>query len=206
MKIELLQAGRRFNREWIFRNATRSFSSGTSYAITGANGSGKSTLLQCLAGMLRLSEGKMRYLETDKERPEEQVFRSVSFCAPYLELIEEMNLIEFLDFHGRFKPFVNGFGTPDIIRIIGLEQSAEKQIRYYSSGMKQRVKLAQAILSQTPAVFLDEPCTNLDAAGIERYHSLVTKFGKDRLIIVSSNDEVEYRFCTERVHMQELKT
>jgi ABC-type multidrug transport system ATPase subunit len=205
MKIELLQAGRRFNREWIFRNATLSFSSDTSYAITGPNGSGKSTLLQCLAGMLRLSEGKIRYRDRDQEVPEEQTFRCVSFCAPYLELIEEMNLVEFLDFHRSFKPFINDFSTKDIIRIIGLEKSADKQIRYYSSGMKQRVKLAQAILSDTGALFLDEPCTNLDAAGIDLYHSMITEYGSGRLIVVSSNDETEYRFCTGRIRMQELK-
>lgn len=205
MKIELLQAGRRFNREWIFRNATRSFSSGTAYAITGANGSGKSTLLQCLAGMLRLSEGKIRHIDNEKELPEESVYRTVSFCAPYLELIEEMNLNEFLEFHGSFKPFINGYSSADIIRMIGLEHASLKQIRYYSSGMKQRVKLAQAILSQTEAIFLDEPCTNLDAAGIELYHSLISQYCTSRLVLVSSNDPVEYRFCTGKISMQELK-
>lgn len=201
----MLQAGRRYNREWIFRNATRSFSSGTAYAITGANGSGKSTLLQCLAGILRLSEGKTRYTDNEKELPEESVYRSVSFCAPYLELIEEMTLTEFLDFHGSFKPYINGYGSMDIIRIIGLEGASVKQIRYYSSGMKQRVKLAQALLSQTAAIFLDEPCTNLDTAGIDLYHSLISQFCKNRLVMVSSNDPVEYRFCTEKISMQELK-
>lgn len=205
MKIELLQAGRRFNREWIFRNATLHFSSGTAYAITGPNGSGKSTLLQCLAGMLRLSEGKISFLENEHPVPEENMFRSVSFCAPYLELIEEMNLVEFFDFHGSFKPFINAFNTTDIIRIIGLDKSADKQIRYYSSGMKQRVKLAQAILSQTPAIFLDEPCTNLDAAGIDLYHAMIRDYGANRLILVSSNDPAEYRFCNEKLSMQELK-
>lgn len=205
MKIELLQAGRRFNREWIFRNATLRFSSGTSYAVTGPNGSGKSTLLQCLAGMLRLSEGKIRFIKNETEVPEEQVFRSISFCAPYLELIEEMNLVEFLDFHSRFKPFINSFTTTDIIRIIGLEKAAGKQIRFFSSGMKQRVKLAQAILSQSPAIFLDEPCTNLDAAGIELYHSLIAQYATGRLAVVSSNDEIEYRFCTERLNMLDFK-
>src|SRR5688572_24371628 len=205
MKIELLQAGKRFNREWIFRNATVTFSSGTAYAITGPNGSGKSTLLQCLGGFIRLSEGVINFLQEDKKLDPEKIFRQVSFCAPYLELIEEMNLHEFLNFHNSFKPFVNGFSAQDIIRILGLEKAAEKQIRYFSSGMKQRVKLAQAILSDTAGIFLDEPCTNLDEPGIQLYHALIRDYGMGRLVIVSSNDPVEYSFCNEKVIMQEMK-
>lgn len=205
MKIELLQAGKRFNREWIFRNATAHFSSGMSYAITGPNGSGKSTLLQCLAGLLRLSEGKIHFQSAGGPVPEEHTHRQISFCAPYLELIEEMNLVEFFDFHSRFKPFTHQLTSSSIISTIGLQRSSGKQIRYYSSGMKQRVKLAQAILSDVPAIFLDEPCTNLDTGGIELYHQLITEYGAGRLIFVSSNDPVEYSFCREKIHMAELR-
>ena len=205
MKIELLQAGKRFNREWIFRNATAHFSSGTSYAITGPNGSGKSTLLQCIAGLLRPSEGKIHFLSEGRSIPEEHTHHQVSFCAPYLELIEEMNLVEFFDFHSRFKPFTQQLTTGSIISIIGLQNSSGKQIRYYSSGMKQRVKLAQAILSDVPAIFLDEPCTNLDTDGIELYHQLINQYGTGRLIVVSSNDPVEYSFCSQKINMAELK-
>ena len=94
----------------------------------------------------------------------------VSICAPYLEVVEEMTLTEFLNFHHGFKPFLSGITTDFIITAIGLEKAVNKQIRYYSSGMKQRVKLAQCIFSDTAIVLLDEPCTNLDATGIELYH------------------------------------
>ena len=80
-----------------------------------------------------------------------------------------------------------------------------KQIRYYSSGMKQRVKLAQCIFSDTVIVLLDEPCTNLDTNGIELYHHLITAYCKDRLVVVSSNDEVEYRFCEKRINIQDFR-
>ena len=92
----------------------------------------------------------------------EEVYQLVSICAPYLEVVEEMTLKEFLEFHRGFKPFLKDITTEKIISILGLEKAANKQIRYYSSGMKQRVKLAQCIFSDTPVVLLDEPCTNLD--------------------------------------------
>ena len=112
-----------------------------------------------------------------------------------------MTLKEFLDFHQGFKPFLTGITTDSIIATLGLEKAADKQIRYYSSGMKQRVKLAQCIFSDTAIVLLDEPCTNLDAAGIELYHSLIHSYCKDRLVIVSSNDEVEYGFSKQKVNI-----
>ncbi len=95
--------------------------------------------------------------------------------------------------------------TKQIISLSGLEKSAHKQLRYFSSGMKQRVKLAQAIFSNVPAVLLDEPTTNLDEEGIHLYHRLITEHCKKRLVIVSSNDKQEYEFCHEVLNMMDLK-
>jgi ABC-type multidrug transport system ATPase subunit len=203
MTIKLSEGGKRFNREWIFRKANLEFTSGTSYAITGPNGSGKSTLLQAIGGMLQLSEGSLSFHEGGNflETP----YRHLSFCAPYLDVIEEMTLLEFLAFHQQFKKSLPGLTATDVIRTIGLEASAEKQIRYYSSGMKQRVKLAQAILIDTPVLLLDEPCTNLDETGIALYHSLIDTYCKNRLVVVCSNDAVEYQFCTRRIAITDYK-
>jgi ABC-type multidrug transport system ATPase subunit len=217
MKISLTNAGKRFNRDWIFRNFTQEFTSGIAYAITGPNGSGKSTLLQVIGGAMMMSEGSAQYiignarpddrgqLAIDKEVHVDKAFQHISIAAPYLELIEEMTLQEFLQFHSQFKPLLPGFNIQQIIAEIGLQAATHKQIRFYSSGMKQRVKLAQAIFSKVPCILLDEPCTNLDAAGIALYHQLVSKYCNDRLIIVSSNDEQEYSFCTEKISILDYK-
>ena len=214
MTIYLSDAGKRFNRDWIFRHFTYNFESGQSYAITGSNGSGKSTLLQSLSGGMMLSEGSIKYeagstksevRSTKSEISTEKIYTQVSICAPYLEVIEEMTLREFLDFHHSFKPFLPAITTDIIIAALGLEKAENKQIRYYSSGMKQRVKLAQCIFSDTAIVLLDEPCTNLDADGIALYHRLIAEFCKDRLVVVSSNDEVEYQFCEEKLNIMDWK-
>lgn len=206
MKIKLAQAGKRFNREWIFRHADIEFISGEPCAITGPNGSGKSTLLQAIGGALQLSEGSIHYSINEKEIVAEQAYQHISFCAPYLDVIEEMTLVEFLQFHNRFKAFVPGMDVSKAIEIVDLKAAAHKQIRYYSSGMKQRVKLAQAILSDTAIVLLDEPCSNLDAKGIALYHTLIEDYCTNRLVIVCSNDEVEYGFCKRVLSITDYKT
>lgn len=205
MKISLTNAGKRFNRDWIFRNFTQEFISGIAYAITGPNGSGKSTLLQVIGGAMMMSEGAAQYTVEEKDVHVDKAFQHISIAAPYLELIEEMTLQEFLQFHSQFKPFLPGFHIKEIIAEIGLQAATHKQIRFYSSGMKQRVKLAQAIFSNVPCILLDEPCTNLDAAGFTLYHQLISKYCNNRLIIVSSNDEQEYSFCTEKISILDYK-
>ncbi len=205
MTISLSDAGKRFNREWIFRRFTYQFEKGKSYAITGPNGSGKSTLLQVLSGSMHLNEGNVQYSMLNAQCSIESIYEHVSICAPYLEVVEEMTLKEFLEFHHGFKPFLAGFTAEKIITVLGLEKASDKQIRYYSSGMKQRVKLAQCIFSDVPVVLLDEPCTNLDAAGIKLYNQLIADHCKDRLVVVSSNDEVEYRFCEEKIEITAYK-
>lgn len=205
MKVSLTDAGKRFNRDWIFRHFNYNFEEGQSYAITGPNGSGKSTLLQALGGSMMINEGTIQLTVDNCQLSIENIYRHVSICAPYLEVIEEMTLTEFLNFHHGFKPFLAGITPEKIISVLGLEKAEGKQIRYYSSGMKQRVKLAQAVFSDTAIVLLDEPCTNLDTAGIELYHRLIDDHCKNRLVVVSSNDEVEYKFCKEKINISDYK-
>ena len=211
MTISLSDAGKRYNRDWIFRHLTYTFEAGKSYAITGPNGSGKSTLLQAIGGALHLNQGKVEFevgsqgSGVNNPIVPENFYQHVSICAPYLEVVEEMTVREFLEFHSQFKPLLSSITINDIIALVGLEKAVNKQIRYYSSGMKQRVKLAQSIFSDVPVVLLDEPCTNLDAEGIALYQKLISDYCTDRLVVVSSNDEVEFGFCKERLNIMEWK-
>ena len=207
MKISCVDAGKRFNRDWIFRHFNFEFSHPVTYAITGPNGSGKSTLLQVLSGAVIATTGKIIYQHPASPTPfqDDTVFNYLSIAAPYLEVIEEMTLTELLRFHQTFKPFINGIAIADIIERINLEKAADKQIRYFSSGMKQRVKLAQAIFSDTPCLFLDEPCTNFDESGFQLYHELMEAYGKNRLAIISSNDPNEYAFADKVISILDYK-
>ena len=129
MKISLTDAGKRFNRDWIFRHLTYEFSAGQSYAIIGQNGSGKSTLLQVLSGAMHVNEGNVQCSMSNAQLPIEELYRHVSICAPYLEVVEEMTLTEFLNFHSGFKPFLSSITSEKIISILGLENAVNKQIQ-----------------------------------------------------------------------------
>lgn len=207
MQIQLKNIGKRYNYEWIFRNVNYDFLFGNHYAILGANGSGKSTLLQVLAGSMIPSEGEINYHINNIAIESENIFSKVSYAAPYIELFEGFTLKESIDFQKQFKPFINQLSTDEIIDMIGLHNAKDKMIKYFSSGMKQRTKLALAILANTPFLLLDEPTSNLDKNAIEWYQSLIQKHSTNRIIIVCSNQiEQEYLFCNKIIQIEDYKS
>lgn len=205
MKINLEHIGRRFNREWIFRDVNYVFESGSSYAILGANGAGKSTILQVISGSLSSSEGIISYSKDGVLLNPENVFEHLSLAAPYLELIEELTLRELIDFHFRFKKYRSGLDRDLLIDLMGLKRSEHKAIKHFSSGMKQRLKLALAFCSDTDMILLDEPASNLDQQGLEWYLSLVDKYSADRILIICSNQLQEYSFCSNQLNVADYK-
>jgi len=206
LTITLQNAGRRFNRDWIFKGIDYTFAPGNSYAILGPNGSGKSTLLQLLNGSLSPSAGKVNFgAGNNRMLDAEDVYKHVSVAAPYLELIEDFTLTEVIDFHFKFKPFIAGMDKPRLIELLGMQSSKNKLVKYFSSGMKQRLKLALAFCSDTAMLMLDEPTSNLDTQGNDWYLQLVKNYAVNRLIIVGSNQEQEYSFCNHHLLITDYK-
>ena len=205
LSIKLNQIGRRFNRDWIFRGIDYTFNVGESYAVLGPNGSGKSTLLQVLNGSLTPSTGTINFFEADKLIDIENVFQHLSLAAPYLELIEEFTLTEMIDFHFKFKTYLPGMTNEAVIDLLNMPTSKHKMIRYFSSGMKQRLKLALAFCADASLLILDEPTSNLDTQGVDWYLSLVQQYAQNRLTIVGSNQQHEYDFCTHQLNITDYK-
>ena len=206
MQINLHQIGKKFNREWVFRNINYEIPASSRIAVLGSNGSGKSTLLQVISGILTPSHGNTEYLVNNSSVPIEEVFQHFSIASPYLELIEEMTLIEMVDYHFSFKKRLNNLSNTQIISMLGLESSTHKEIRHFSSGMKQRLKLALAILSDVACILLDEPCSNLDKQGIAWYQDLLKNHTQQRTLIICSNQEYEYEICDKFISIMDYKS
>ena len=207
MQIHLTAASKRFNKEWIFSNLDFSFTTGQHYALIGNNGSGKSTLLQIIAGYIGLTKGGIQWISTSNETIDStNIFQYISIATPYLELVEEFTALEQIIFHQQFKPLQNGLEPIELLEKIGLRNAAKKQIRNFSSGMKQRLKLALAIFDQAPILLLDEPCSNLDQEGIQTYHQLMQKYAMHKLVIVASNDPQEFQFCSQQLSLSNFKS
>jgi ABC-type multidrug transport system ATPase subunit len=124
--------------------------------------------------------------------------------------VEELTLTELLTFHQQFKPYKAGL-TPDIIaeRLL-LTHARHKEIKYFSSGMKQRVKLGLAFFSRSPIVILDEPTANLDRQGAAWYQEQVRELLNPAnqeipLLLIGSNQPDEYDFCPNVLDVMQWK-
>jgi ABC-type multidrug transport system ATPase subunit len=205
-QISLHNVGKRYNHEWIFKGVNHTFKANEHCVILGANGSGKSTLIQTILGSTIPSEGEIKYQLEGKKIDVQDSLGMFSFASPYLELIEEFTVQEQLEFHQKLSPFRAGLTIDSIIDILYLSHAKDKVMKYYSSGMKQRVKLGLALLSDTPFALLDEPTSNLDVKAIEWYNALVDEHKKDRILIVCSNDQKsEFTFCSQMLNLMDYK-
>ena len=128
MKITLEHISKRFQRHWIFKDINYSFSIPQAYALLGPNGCGKSTLLRIIAGMQSPSIGKLFYNNNDKAVPADEIFSHISFSAPGMEIVEELTLREFFDFHFSFKHLLPGLTVDKIIELTGLKGDVNKKI------------------------------------------------------------------------------
>lgn len=206
IQVSLENAGKRFNRDWIFRDLSQTFSTGEAWLVSGSNGSGKSTLLKTLLGYAPLSEGTLRCKVNDREVPLQLMYRHFSISAPYLELYEELTLDEAAAFHFKLKPPLVHVSMENFATLLELEHARHKPIKFFSSGMKQRVRLGLAILAGTEAVLLDEPTSNLDRNAVQWYRNLISEFRGSRLFVVSSNQQPdEYFFCESELRVEDFK-
>lgn len=199
MVITLDQVGKKFNSRWLFNGISLHLHTGSTLAITGDNGSGKSTLLQIIFGYVSPSKGSVTYTHHEQQLAQTEWATYGSFSSPLLELPELLTMREVIAFHFKFKEKLAGF--EEAIAQLKMEQAYDKQIKFFSSGMKQRLKLALSIYSNSEVLLLDEPCANLDEHGIKWYCDTIQKMITNRIFIVASNQKIEYDFCQSTLHL-----
>lgn len=201
MEIILKALSKRFGGQWLFKNLHQHFLSPGGWAITGPNGSGKTTLLHIISGMIPATNGSLEYQVNGQTIDPEALYRQLWLAAPYMELLEELTLKELLEFHFQLKPLTKGFTIEEVADRSQLASALNKPVVKFSSGMKQRVKLALGIFSDVPLLLLDEPSTNLDQAGFKWYQDEISALAGKKLVIICSNQPREYEFCTQTLSL-----
>ena len=206
MKLEYRKAGRRFPGQIVFQNLDLEIEAGSHWAILGANGSGKSTFLKTAFGALSLSEGTVQHSIDGQAVDMQSAALNSAYAAPYFELIEELNVLEFLKTAQGFRPFKNQLGPQEIIQKAMLEEAAKRKIRFLSSGMKQRLKLCLALFSEAKLIILDEPTSNLDQAGVQWFRDLLENEIEDRSLLIGTNyNEDEGFLCDQHLRVTDYQ-
>jgi ABC-type multidrug transport system ATPase subunit len=200
MEILVQNLSKKFRQEFVILQFNYTFLSGNSYAITGPNGSGKSTLLQLIAQFTLPNTGTVEMSGIDPEF----VYSQLTYAAPYVELIEEYTLSEHLEILEK-NNYLPASITLDILEdFIDLQPGKFKLIKNYSSGMRQKIKLGFALLSERPVLLLDEPTTNFDEQAKNWFFNRLEQ-QRHKLIIIASNEAREIEFCQEKIAIQDFK-
>ena len=197
-----------FSGKTIFKNLSFNISSKESLTITGSNGSGKSTLIKVIANLIQASKGKISVRENKAEIPQDKWFQSTGFLSPYLNLYDELTGFENLDFFYRLRSTdakQSGEKIKHILQRVNLYEKRNELVKNYSSGMKQKLKIAFAVLNEPDILLLDEPRTNLDKAGVDLITEIAGKQREKGILIIATNDEDDKLLCDSALNIEDYK-
>jgi ABC-type multidrug transport system ATPase subunit len=184
---------KRYNRQLIFKDISFELKIGESLSVLGPNGSGKSTLLQIIAKIIRPTSGEIFYLKNNKELLQEDIFKILGFISPDLNVYEELTGMENINFIIKDKKNIEK--AMNLLELFNLIRHKEKEVKRYSSGMKQRLKLLLLLVNDSPILLLDEPGSNLDNSGKDIIYNYLDSIRDEKIIVIATNEEIEEKLC-----------
>ena len=199
MEVHLDKVGKKFGQNWLYKDLNAHILPNSHWVIKGANGSGKSTLLQIIYGFIASSKGTVQWKLNERELGPAEVPLVSSFAAPYMDLPEHLTMQEVIALHFTFKKQLDSKLFLASLDELNLKPSMQKQVRFFSSGMKQRLKLLLAFYTDSQLLMLDEPCSNLDESGISWYRNHISQAASNRTFIIASNQSFEYEICNNQI-------
>ena len=203
ISITASEVSKEFDRRLIFKDISFSLSSPASLSITGKNGAGKSTLSKFIAGVLSPTHGTVTYSDHEKQMGIEEFKHQIGFVSPYLNLYDEFTALENLQILSRIRALsqVNGERIKELLALVGLWNRRDDMVGTFSSGMKQRLKYAFALLHNPAVLILDEPTSNLDSEGIEVIKKIILQQQKTNILVIATNNKEEASWCAQQVQV-----
>jgi heme exporter protein A len=200
ISLEITNLRKEFDRRPVFKNLNFTLTNSDSMAITGKNGSGKSTLIKVLANVYTQTSGNISFSIDEKVVERENYYRHIGFVSPYLNLYDEFTGEENLRLVTKIRGFKSD-NTDEVLKRVGLYERRHDLVKIYSSGMKQRLKLAFAIIHRPLVLLLDEPTSNLDSEGIGVVEGITEEYKTERILIIATNDELERNLCQKEINL-----
>lgn len=197
---------KKFGRRLIFNGLNFEYNHNGIYGIAGINGSGKSTLIKIIAGIISPSSGKIIHKLDDKVIEEEKLHNYVGFVAPYLIMYEEFSAWENLTHISKIRGIeFNKELFNSLLNDFLLIKRKNDLVKTYSSGMKQRLKFIFALMHSPKILLMDEPTSNLDDEGKETVYRIVNREGKNKIIVIASNERADLDMCSTKIELEDYK-
>lgn len=204
--LKLDKLTKTFGRRLIFNNIEFEFQSGNVYGISGPNGSGKSTLVKIISGLISPTKGKVIHQFQGKAVVDEKLHNHIGFISPYLVLYDEFSAWENLKLLSDIRGVVfNEKKVSDFLKSFNLFNRRNDMLKTYSSGMKQRIKFIFALQHEPQVLILDEPTSNLDDEGKEKFYNIIEDEGKKNLVLVASNEKGDLALCDKTINLNDYK-
>lgn len=195
LRLSARSLSHRFGRRRVFTDVSFECEVGDAVCITGRNGSGKSTLLRILTGLIVPSKGEVELSRNDEVLGKDSRRKALRLVSPEISMYESLTALENLELITRLSGIeVDRSAMDSALEQVGLEGRGHDFYGEYSSGMKQRLKIASAIISNPEVLLLDEPTANLDDAGKERIYHIMHDFQAHGILIFATNEKAEVRF------------
>jgi ABC-type multidrug transport system ATPase subunit len=200
VSLKISNLRKEFDRRPVFKNLDFSLGNSDSIAITGRNGSGKSTLIKVLANVYTQTSGNIELTLDGKSIERQHYYRYLGFVSPYLNLYDEFTGYENLHFVTKVRG-LKPDGIDDVLKRVGLYDRRHDLVKIYSSGMKQRLKIAFSIIHNPLILMLDEPTSKLDSEGIKTVDGIAEEYKNGRILIIATNDEHEKNLCKGEINL-----
>jgi heme exporter protein A len=202
--LKLSGIGKHYGETLLFKDISFALEQGEVLAVTGWNGSGKSTLVRIIAGLVRPSAGHVEMFHAGEPIGKESRRHFIGMVAPAMSLYNELTGLENMQFFSRVRGLASGHKeSVRIMDSLGITEGGTKRCGEYSSGMKQRLKLAQALLHEPPLLLLDEPGSNLDSKGIKVVEEVISKQRKSGVTVIASNEKREAEYADRVINLSE---
>lgn len=210
ISLKTVDLEKSFLNKVIFKGVNLELGSGSSLAVTGRNGSGKSTLLKVLAGLIRQNKGTVTVSENGKDVKHDNLHLCFGMISPYLNLYEELTAKENLEFFYDLKCSGNSATNKKenikyLLEKINLYNRRNDDVKNFSSGMKQRVKLAFAIINNPGILLMDEPRTNLDVEGIDLVYKIAEEHKSSGILVLATNEPEDTKLCNDVISIENFK-
>lgn len=197
MKITIEHLNKNFNNVKVLQDIHWIIESKKTGVILGSNGSGKSTLMQIIAGKMLFNSGNIVYELNHQTISSDDIWQHISYTAPYIDIIDEFTALELLQFHFKFKQLQGFEQVSHLLQYLSLPE--KKHIKYFSSGMKMKLKLAMSFYAKSDILLLDEPCSHFDVHNKNWYKNEIEKIQGSKTILIASNDKDEYDFNNNKI-------
>jgi heme exporter protein A len=192
MLIKIEKLSKKYRGIKVFSDLSWELVEGKVNVITGPNGSGKSTFIRLLGGLERPSSGKISFYIGDSCLTPLQARKYTGLIAPDISLYDHLTPVENLDFFSALKgKRLSVSSIRELLEKVQLRKAMNQPLATFSSGMKQRLKLAYALFDEPLFFFMDEPATNLDSTGKEMLAELIRDKVKNSIILLATNEPEE---------------